>query len=126
MQPITSKGVYKAMRKRTTTKQLQQAITKNLLHIAKVDFYYKTTRKTETIDTDKFKENLDFLCESSIFSDFVDWHYEKDLSGNDGYIAESGAMNLYSENVVTVYLRKNDSITDEEIQEALLFEESEE
>ena len=125
MQPITSKGVYKAMRKRTTTKQLQQAITNNLLHIAKVEVYYKTSRKTGTIDTDKFKDSLDFLCESSIFSDFVDWHYERNISTKDEYIFDSGAMNPYSENVVTVYLRKNNSTTDEEIQETLLFEESE-
>lgn len=125
MQPITSKGVYKAMRKRTTTKQLQQAITNNLLHIAKVEVYYKTSRKTGTIDTDKFKDSLDFLCESGVFADFIDWHYGKNISVKDEYIFDSGAMNPYSENVVTVYLRKNNSTTDEEIQETLLFEESE-
>lgn len=113
------------MRKRTTTGQLNSAITNNLLHIAKVEFYYKTSRKTETIDADKFKDSLDFLCESGIFSDFVDWHYEKSLSEKDVYIFDSGRMNPDSDTIVTAYFRKNDSITDEEIQKALLFEENE-
>ena len=95
------------MKKRTTTQQLNSAITNNLLYITKAEVYYKTSRKTETIDTDKFKENLDFLCEAGIFADFVDWHYERNISTKDEYKADSGAMNPYSENVVTVYLRVN-------------------
>ena len=107
------------MRKRTTTGRLNSAITNNLLHIAKVEVYYKTSRKTETIDADKFKDSLDFLCESDVFAGCVDWHYEKNISVKDGYI-------LDSENIVTVYLRRNEKATDEEITKILLFEESEE
>lgn len=113
------------MRKRTTTKQLQQAITNNLLHIAKAEVYYKTSRKTETIDVDKFKDSLDFLCESGIFADFVDWHYERNLSAKDEYILDSGAMNPYSENVVTVYLRVGNDVDVEDIERTLLFWEEE-
>lgn len=114
------------MRRRTTTKQLQQAITNGLLEVTKAECSYKSSKQVDGISKETFMDNLTFINKAGVFSQFIDWHYEKDLSGNDGYIAESGAMNLYSENVVTVYLRKNDSITDEEIQEALLFEESEE
>ena len=59
------------MRRRTTTQKLQQAIANNLLVIKKAEIYFKTSKKTETIDADKFKESLDFLCESGVFSDCV-------------------------------------------------------
>ncbi len=113
------------MRKRTTTQQLNSAITSNLLYIAKAEVYYKTSRKTETIDVDKFKDSLDFLCESGVFADFVDWHYERNLSAKDEYILDSGAMNPYSENVVTVYLRVVDGVDREDIERTLLFLEEE-
>ena len=111
------------MRKQTTTKQLNSAITNNLLHITKAGVYYKTSRKTEIIDTDKFKDSLDFLCESGVFADFVDWHYERNISTKDEYKVDSGAMNPYSENVVTVYLRVNDGANVEDIERILKIKE---
>ena len=119
------KGEDRIMRRRTTTQKLQQAITNNLLHIKKVEVYYKTSRKTETIDTDKFKDSLDFLCEFGVFANFVDWRYEKNISAKDEYIFDSGAMNPYSENVVTVYLHVGDDVNVEDIERALLFLEEE-
>lgn len=113
------------MRKRTTTQKLQQVITNNLLHITKAEVYYKTSRKTETIDTDKFKNSLDFLCESDVFADFVDWHYERNTSAKDEYVFDSGAMNPYSENVVTVYLHVGENVDIEDIERTLLLQESE-
>jgi len=113
------------MRKRTTTKQLNSAITNNLLHITKAEIYYKTSRKTETIDTDKFKDSLDFLCESGVFADAIGWHYERNISAKDEYILDSGTMNPYSENVVTVYLRVADGMNVEDIERTLLFLEEE-
>ena len=113
------------MRKRTTTKQLNSAITNNLLHITKAEIYYKTSRKTETIDVDKFKDSLDFLCESGVFADFVDWHYERNISAKDEYILDSGAMNPYSENVVTVYLRVGENVIGEKIEKILEVTEEE-
>ncbi len=111
------------MRKRTTTQKLQQVITNNLLYIKKVEIYYKTSRETETIDIDKFKEDLDFLCESNVFVDFVDWHYERSISAKDEYVLDSGSMNPYSENVVTVYLRVGDDVDGEDINKELMMEE---
>lgn len=119
------KGEDKIMRRRTTTQKLQQAIANNLLVIKKAEIYYKTSRKTETIDTEKFKDSLDFLCESGVFADFVDWHYEKNISTKDEYIFDSGAMNPYSENVVTAYLRVADGVNVEDIERTLLFSEEE-
>ena len=113
------------MRKQTTTKQLNSAITNNLLHITKAEIYYKTSRKTETIDVDKFKDSLDFLCESGVFADFVDWHYERNISAKDEYILDSGAMNPYSENVVTVYLRVAENVIGEKIEKMLEVTEEE-
>jgi len=73
------------MRRKTTTKQLQQAIKDNLLHITKAEIYYKTSRKTEIIDTDRFTEYFSFLCESGIFADAIGWHFERDFKSR-GYI----------------------------------------
>ena len=63
------------MRRKTTTKQLQQAIKNNLLKIIKAQKYSKSTRKTTTISTDTFKDDLDFLCET-IFADCVGCHHD--------------------------------------------------
>lgn len=110
------------MRKRTTTKQLNSAITNNLLHITKAEIYYKTSRKTETIDVDKFKDSLDFLCESGVFSDAIGWHYERDFRTN-GYIAETGRMNPDTEIIISVYLRVADGVSTEEVEKILKVEE---
>lgn len=91
------------MRKRTTTQQLNTAITNNLLHIEKAEVHYKTSGKTEIIDTDRFIENFSFLCESGIFADAIGWHYERDIK-TDGYIAETGRMNPDSEIIIATYL----------------------
>ncbi len=91
------------MRRKTTTQKLQQVITNNLLQIIKAEIYHKTSRKTETIDADKFYENLQFLCESDVFADAIGWHYERDIK-TSGYIAETGRMNPDTEIIVTVHL----------------------
>ena len=66
------------MRRKTTTRQLQQAITNNLLKPIKAQKYSKSTRKTTTISTDTFRESLDVLCET-LFADSIGWHYEYDV-----------------------------------------------
>lgn len=124
MPPITRKGVYKRMRKRTTTRQIQNVIKNNLLTIAKAEVYHKTSRNTEVIPNDKFLECFDFLCESGIFVDAIGWHFEKDYK-SDIYGIECSRMNGSVDIIVTAYLRKNGNTTDEEIEEALLFEELE-
>lgn len=113
------------MRKRTTTQKLQQVITKNLLMIEKVEIYYKTTHQTDVISVGKFKDNLDFLCESGVFADCIGWTFEKDYkTGN--YIAECSRTDGNSENVVTAYLRVADGVNAEDIEETLKIEETEE
>lgn len=113
------------MNKRTTTQQLNTAITNNLLRITKAEIYYKTSRKTEIIDINKFHENLQFLCESGCFADFVDWHYEKNISTKDEYILDSGAMNPFTENIVSVYLGVGEGVSGEEVEKALSVSEEE-
>ena len=112
------------MRKQTTTQKLQQAITNNLLHIVKAEIYHKTSRKTGTIDTDKFYENFSFLCESGCFMDALGWHYGTDTKTN-GYIAETGRMNPDSEIIITVYLDVCGGVSREDVERTLLFEERE-
>lgn len=110
------------MRRRTTTKQLQQVIANNLLHIAKAEVYYKTSRETEVIPNDKFLECLDFFCESGIFRDAVGWLFEKDNKAGN-YEIETGRMDGGVDIIVTAYFCKNDGVDDEDVEKALLFEE---
>lgn len=107
------------MRKVTTTKKINEAINNNLLQITKAEVYYKTSGKTETIDTNRFTENFSFLCESGIFMDALGWHYEKDIKTN-GYIAECGRMNPDVEIIITVYWGVCNGV---DVDKALLFEE---
>lgn len=91
------------MRRITTTNKINEAITNNLLNITKAEIYYKSSRKTEIIDVDKFYENLSFLCESGCFADAIGWYYERDIKSK-GYIAETGRMNPDSEIIISVYM----------------------
>lgn len=111
------------MRKRTTTGQLNSAIKNNLLHITKAECHYKSSNRIDEISIETFLDNLAFINESGVFSGFIDWHYEKNLSEKDEYIFDSGAMNPYSENVVIAHLCANESVSDAEINEVLLFQE---
>lgn len=109
------------MKRMTTTKQISDVLSNNLLQVAKAECYYKTSRKTDII-TDSFLENLQFLCESGCFVDCVGWHYERDYKTGD-YIIETGRMDGNSENVVMAYLRVNDSANIENIERTLKIEE---
>lgn len=91
------------MRRITTTRKINEAITNNLLQITKAEVHYKTSGKTETMDADKIHENLSFLSESGIFADCIGWHFERDCKSH-GYIAECGRMNSDTEIIVAVYL----------------------
>lgn len=109
------------MRKQTTTKQLNSAITNNLLHITKVEIYHKPTRKTDVISADVFQESLDFLCES-IFADSIGWYFEKDFrTGN--YMVDCGRMNPNTDLIVIAHLCANEGVSRECIDEALTFVE---
>lgn len=111
------------MRRKTTTQKLHEAISNNLLTIVKVQCSYKSSNRIDEINKEEFKDNLDFLSESGVFSDFIDWHFEMSPSEKGEYIIESGAKNPYSENIVTVYLRVGEDVIGEEIERSLLFEE---
>jgi hypothetical protein len=106
------------MRRKTTTQKLQQVITNNLLQITKAEIYYKTSRKTEIIDTDRFTEYFSFLCESGIFADAIGWHFERDFKSR-GYIIECGRMNPDTEIIITVYLGVGEGVIGEKIEKIL-------
>ncbi len=110
------------MKRRTTTRQLSEAITNGLLQVVKAECYYKTSRKTDVVETDKFLEELQFLCETNIFMDCVGWHYQKDYKTNQ-YISETGRMDGDSENIITVHMRANDGVKREDIEKVLLMKE---
>lgn len=109
------------MKRRTTTRQLNEAITNHLLIVTKVEVYYKSSRKTDVI-TDSFLENFQFLYESGCFMDCVGWHYERDYRTGD-YIIETGRMDGNSENVAIAHLHVNDSANVEDIERTLKIEE---
>ena len=105
------------MRKRTTTKQLQQAMKNNLLKLIKVEKYSKATRKTTTISTDTFKDDLDFLCET-IFCDAIGWHYERDYkTGN--YEVDCSRMNGDVDFIFIAHLCACDGVEKEDIHKVL-------
>ena len=109
------------MRRKTTTRQLQQAITNNLLKPIKAQKYSKSTRKSTTISTDTFIESLDFLCET-IFSDAIGWHYEYDIKEKQ-YIIECGRMNGDADFIFIAHLCVNDNTSVEEVERILKFDE---
>lgn len=110
------------MKRRTTTKQLQNAITKGLLEVRKAECSYKSSSQIDEMSRETFLDNLASINESGVFAGFVDWHYESNLSKR-GYVLDSGAMNPYSETIVTAYLRVNDGVDAGDVEKALLFEE---
>lgn len=112
------------MRKITTTKKINEAIASNLIQIKKADVYYKTSGKTETMDTDRLTENFSFLCESGIFADALGWHYEKDCK-TGLYVIETGRLNPDSEIIVTVYLNVYENEDREEVEKVLSVNEEE-
>ena len=112
------------MRKVTTTKKINETIANNLLRVAKAEVYYKTSGKTETMDTDRFTENFSFLCESGIFMDTIGWHFERDCK-TGLYITECGRMNPDVEIIVTVYLNVCNGACRENIEKELSVSEEE-
>lgn len=106
------------MKRRTTTKKINDAITNNLVKLTKAEVYHKTSRKTEVIDNIIITENLLFLCESGVFVDCIGWTFERDYKANS-YIAECGRREGDSENIVTVYLCAGDGVEREFIDRAL-------
>lgn len=118
----TNRGDINLMKRRTTTRQLSEAITNGLLQVVKAECYYKTSRKTDVVETDKFLEDLQFLCEADVFMDCVGWHCQKDYKTNQ-YIAETGRMDGDSENIITIHMRVNEGVKTEDIEKMLLMKE---
>lgn len=105
------------MRRKTTTKKLQQAIKDDLLKLTKVEKYSKSTRKTTTISTDTFKDDLDFLCET-IFADAIGWHFERNHeTGN--YEVETGRMNGDVDFIFIAHLCACDGVEREDVDRVL-------
>lgn len=111
------------MRKRTTTHQLKQVISNNLLKVTKVEIYSKDSRDTKKIDADIFKESLEFACKS-IFADCIGWHYTKDYKTGQ-YLVEFGRMDGDTDIIVTVYLRVGDGLSGEDVEKVLEVTEEE-
>lgn len=111
------------MKRMTTTKQINEVLSNNLLQVAKAECYHKTSRKTDII-TDSFLENFQFLCESGCFVDCIGWTFCRDYRTGQ-YIIETGRMDGDSENIVIVYLRANNDVNVEDIESALIIEEAE-
>ena len=113
------------MKRITTTRQRSEAITNGLLQVVKAECYYKTSRKTDPVESESFIDNFQFLVESGIFADCVGWHFEKDYKSNQ-YIAETGRMDGDSENIVTIHMRVNEGVKTEDIERMLLMKEESE
>ena len=105
------------MRRKTTTRQIQQAVKNNLLKLTKAEKYSKSTRKTTTISTDTFNESLDFLCET-IFADSIDWHYERDYKTGE-YEIDCSRMNGDADFIFIAHLCACDGVSKEDVDNAL-------
>lgn len=112
------------MRKVTTTNKINGALTNNLVKAEKVEVYYKTSGKTEIMDTNKFTEDFSFLCELGVFADAIGWHYERDHKLN-GYITECGRMNPDTEVIISVYLSVCEGVDGEDVERILEVTEEE-
>ena len=105
------------MKKQTTTKQLNTAITNDLLQVTKAECSYKSSNRIDEISKDKFKESLEFLGET-LFADCVGWHYERNNQTGQ-YIVEAGRMNGDSDVIVTAYISAGDDVSREVIDKVL-------
>lgn len=110
------------MKRMTTTKQLQNAITNNLFTVQKVEIYNKTTRETEPVNNEKFIDCLKNISKYEILADALGWTYEKDFRIGD-YIVETGRMDGSTENIITVYLHLNSSTNVDDVEKLLKMEE---
>lgn len=111
------------MRKQTTTRQLNTAITNGLLQVTKAECSYKSSNRIDEISKDTFKESLEFLKET-LFSDCVGWHFERNNQTGQ-YIAECGRMDGSSDIIITAYLCANEGVSREVIDSALIMIEEE-
>jgi len=111
------------MQRKTTTRQIQQAIKNNLLKLIKAQKYSKSTRKTTIISTDTFKDDLDFLCET-IFADAIGWHYEFDVKMRQ-YIIECSRMDGDVDFIFIAHLCVNDGVKVESVDKTLRIIEEE-
>lgn len=114
------------MKRRTTTHQISEAITNNMLQVTKVEYYNKATYQMSTMDNTVFMEAFQFLCESGIFSDCTGWKFEKNHGAEREYIIETGRMNVESDCIVTAYMSVVDDVSLDELEKALMVEEEEE
>lgn len=105
------------MRRRTTTKQLYNALSNNLLTVERAESHNKTSHQTDEISVDTFKDSLEFLCET-IFADAVGWHYEYDIKANQ-YIIEVGRMNGDADFIFIAHLCACDGVSREDVDIAL-------
>ena len=110
------------MKRRTTTAQINEAFTANLLQVTRVECYHKTSRQTDHINTESFIEDFQFLCESGIFMDCIGWYFEKVYKTNQ-YIVECCRLDGSAENIITVYLRANNGMSDDDVKNTLLMKE---
>lgn len=112
------------MRKVTTTKKINEAITNNLLQITKVEYHYKSSNRIDEISQETFTESLDFLCESGVFAEAIGWHFERDYRTGE-YILETGRMDGSVEKIIVVYLGVCEGSCKENIERVLEVTEEE-
>lgn len=112
------------MKRITTTKQINEVLSNNLLQVTKAEIYYKTSHKTDVI-TDFFLEDMQFFCESGCFMDRVGWRYEKDCT-TGGYVIETGRKDGDSDCIIIAHLYVNENTDTEEIERTLTIDEMEE
>lgn len=102
------------MRIRTTTAQINAALP--LLELINAECYNKDTRQVTTIDSGTFDENLQFLNEAGSFVECIGWNCE--LTGRE-VIIETGRKNAECDCIITAYLRLNDGVSKDGLENIL-------
>ena len=108
--------LYMRSRRRTTANRLLKAITDNLVSVTSAVVNYDERGK-EPISVDKFKEDLEFYANSGIFTDTIDFTFEK-ISENSIYIA-IGKASCYCYDDIDVTLQLSDGVTMETVTKQL-------
>lgn len=117
------KGENYYMERTTTTKQVSAAIANNLLKVTNVECYYKSSGQKSMLNADTFIENLQFLDESGVFAECMDWKYEKNPKSEGEYIIESGRMNPGSDIVVSAHLFVTEGASNADVEKMLMMDE---
>lgn len=116
------------MPKRITTRNLTHIITSKMVVVSKVRLnYFNGEYEKQEIESEKLIESLEFLNESEIFAEAVDWTYHRiHVQDREDLIRiHGGRMSSYMPCTVDFELHMAKGVDIRDIEKKLLIEEEE-